>query len=178
MTTKKNSKTTCAVILQGMLLAIATTAFHAATAQSLEWVKSSAYRLKYQVPLHWTQVRQANDTLAMITHVSPDGEMMLSIDKFKGAAAQLTPQQALTRWLQSVGGTDTRFFPTQYNGIRFLETTGTGLMNGRLIRYDAMAGSHRGHLILVNVYATPSAYQAHQATLLQVIHSISPYKGK
>ena len=163
-----------ALILFGLLTANVTPL----AAQSLEWIHNPTYRIKYKVPTDWAQVRQANDTMTLVTHVSPANDMMLFIGKFRGAAAHFTPEKALDKLLADFGVNRNRIFPTKYNGISFLETTGSGVMNYHPVQYDAMAATHRGNVILVYVYASPEAYEKHKPMMAEIVHSLSPYRGK
>lgn len=168
-------KTNLLMVICTSLLSVGTMPL---AAQSLEWVHNPTYRIKYKVPTDWTQVRQANDTATLVTHVSPANNMMLFIGKLKGASAHLTPEKALANLLTDFGVKGNRVFPTKYNGISFLETTGSGVMNYHPVQYDAMAAVHRGNVILVYVYATPEAYEEHKPMMTEIIHSLSPYRGK
>ena len=144
----------------------------------MEWHRNAAYRIKYKVPVDWTLVKQGNDTISVATYVSPQQDMLLFIGKRRDAAKTLTPEAALAEMLQEFQVTGNRIFPTQYNGIKFVETTGSGIVRGHAVQYDAMAANHRGHIILVYVYASHAAYQSNKQTLEQVVHSIAPYRGR
>lgn len=162
------------LLLTGLLTAGAASL----SAQSLEWIHNPTYRIKYKVPTNWTQVRHANDTMTLVTHVSPANDMMLFIGKLRGAAAHVTPEKALDRLLADFGVKGNRVFPTKYNGISFLETTGSATVNYHPIQYDAMAAVHRGNVILVYVHASPEAYEQHKPMMAEIVHSLAPYRGR
>ncbi len=145
---------------------------------SMEWQKNAFYKIKYQVPASWTLLKQTNDTMTVATYVSPGEDMLFFIGKWKGAAAQQTPEQALKGMLTEFKVTGNRIFPTRHNRIDFLETTGSAIVQGHLVQYDAMAATHQGNVILVYIYAAQPAYEAHKNTMEEVIHSIAPYRGK
>lgn len=152
--------------------------------QTLEWIRNPVYQIKYQVPANWTHIKESNDTITLMTHMSPEGDMMLLVGKLKGAALQVSPQQALEGLLHNFGVPGNRVFQTRYNGIRFLETTGSGTLTNPQtaapfpVHYDAMAANHQGHVILVYVYATTNAYALHRPLLETAFRSIAPYRGK
>ncbi len=172
------------LLLSAVLLLVLPTSLSAQSdttvrkAPDMEWHRNVRYRIQYKVPTEWTLLRQANDTITVATYVSPQEDMLLFIGKRKEAASKLTPEQALREMLTEFEMKPNRIFPTRYNGIDFVETTGSGIMKGHLVQYDAMAAHHQGHVILVYVYAAEAAYQSHKNTLEQVVHSISPYRGK
>ncbi|GAA4010275.1 hypothetical protein GCM10022408_23140 [Hymenobacter fastidiosus] len=141
-----------------------------------ESVHSPQYQLQYQVPAGWDQVRQTNDTMVALTHLSPGRDMMLYISQLRGAAARMTPDQALHHLAEQFGITVNKQFATTYNGIQFLETTGTGSHDGQLLRYDALAARHRGHVLLVCVSGTPDAFMTHEPLVQHILHSLAPYK--
>ncbi|UYZ62771.1 hypothetical protein [Hymenobacter weizhouensis] len=150
----------------------------AAWAQQLEWVRNPQYRLQYQVPSNWQQVRQATDTTLALTHLSPDQSLLLYIGKLQGAAARMTPAQALFHLTEQFGVPVNKQYATSYNGIKFLETTGMGTLQGRALRYDAMAATHQGHVLLIYVSAPPDAFFTHEALLTSILHSMAPYRGR
>ena len=145
---------------------------------SMEWQKNAFYKIKYKVPASWTLLKQTNDTMTVATYVSPGEDMLFFIGKWKGAAAQQTPEQALKGMLAEFKVKGNRVFPTRYNGIDFLETTGGAIVQGHLVQYDAMAATHQGNVILVYIYAAQPGYEAHKDTMEEVIHSIAPYRGR
>lgn len=147
-------------------------------AQQLEWVRNPQYRLQYQVPSNWQQVRQATDTTLALTHLSPDKTLLLYIAKLHGAAARMTPAQALFHLTEQFGVPVNKQYATTYNGIRFVETTGMGTLQGQRLRYDAMAATHQGHVLLIYVSAPPDAFFTHEALLTSILHSMAPYRGK
>jgi len=144
----------------------------------LELVRSSQYQLQYRVPANWNKLSQATDTTIALTHLSPDNGLMLFIGKLRGAAANMTPAQALYHLTEKFGVPVNKQFATTYNGIRFTETTGTGTLEGQPIRYDALAAHHRGHVVLVYVMGSPDAFMNHELLVQDVLHSLAPYKGK
>ncbi|TGE16554.1 hypothetical protein [Hymenobacter elongatus] len=141
-----------------------------------ETVHSAQYQLQYQVPAGWDQVRQASDTTVALTHLSPGRDLMLYISQLSGAAARMTPNQALYHLAEQFGVPVNKQFATTYNGIQFLETTGTGNRDGQLLRYDALAARHRGHVLLICVSGTPDAFMTHEPLVQHVLHSLAPYK--
>lgn len=143
-----------------------------------ETVRSPQYQLQYQVPAGWDQVRQTNDTTVALLHVSPDRNLMLYIGQLRGAAAHMTPDQALYHLAEQFGVPVNKQFSTTYNGIRFLETTGTGTRDGQLLRYDALAARHQGHVLLICASGTPDAFRNHEPLLHHILHSLSPYKAR
>ena len=116
-----------------------------------ETVRSAQYQLQYRVPAGWDQVRQVTDTTVALTHLSPGRDMMLYIGQLRGAAERMTPNQALYHLAEQFGVSVNKQFSTTYNGIEFLETTGTGSRDGQVLRYDALAARHRGHVLLICV---------------------------
>ena len=143
-----------------------------------ETVRSAQYQLQYRVPAGWDQVRQATDTTVALTHLSPGRDMMLYIGQMRGAAIRMTPDQALYHLAEQFGITVNKQFATAYNGIQFLETTGSGNRDGQLLRYDALAARHRGHVVLICVSGTPSAFGTHEPVVQQILHSLAPYKAR
>ena len=143
-----------------------------------ESVQSPQYQLQYQVPAGWDQLRQTNDTTVTVTHLSPGRDLLLYIGQLRGAAARMTPEQALYHLAEQFGVTVNKQFATAYNGIQFLETTGAGNREGQLLRYDALAARHRGHVLLICVSGTPSAFATHEPVVQQILHSMAPYKAR
>ena len=143
-----------------------------------ESVRSPQYQLQYQVPTGWDQVRQANDTTVSLTHFSPGRDLMLYIGQLRGAADRMTPNQALHHLAEQFGVTVNKQFATAYNGIQFLETTGTGSRDGQVLRYDALAARHRGHVVLICVSGTPDAFMTHEPEVQHILHSLAPYLPK
>ena len=143
-----------------------------------ESVYSPQYQLQYQVPTGWDQLRQTNDTTVSVTHLSPGRDMMLYIGQLRGAAARMTPDQALYHLAEQFGVAVNKQFATTYNGIQFLETTGSGNRDGQVLRYDALAARHRGHVLLVCVSGTPSAFTTHESLVQHVLHSMAPAKAR
>lgn len=143
-----------------------------------EFVHSAQYQLQYHVPAGWDQVRQTNDTTVSLTHFSPSRDMMLYIGQLQGAATRMTPAQALHHLAEQFGVAVNKQFSTSYNGIEFLETTGTGNRDGQLLRYDALAARHRGHVLLICVSGTPDAFMTHEPLVQRILHSMAPYKPR
>ena len=143
-----------------------------------ETVQNGQYQLQYQVPTGWDQVRQANDTTVSLTHLSPGRDLMLYLGKLRGAADRLTPNQALHQLAEQFGVTVNKQFTTTYNGIQFLETTGTGNRDGQVLRYDALVARHRGHVLLICVSGTPDAFLTHEPEVQHMLHSLAPYAPK
>ena len=143
-----------------------------------ETVRSAQYQLQYRVPAGWDQVRQATDTTVALTHLSPGRDMMLYIGQLRGAAERMTPNQALYHLAEQFGVSVNKQFATTYNGIEFLETTGTGSRDGQVLRYDALAARHRGHVLLICVSGTPDAFTTHEPLVQNILHSIAPYKAR
>ena len=143
-----------------------------------ESVRSSQYQLQYQVPAGWDQLRQTNDTTVSVTHISPGRDMMLYIGQLRGAAARMTPNQALYHLAEQFGVTVNKQFSTTYNGIQFLETTGSGNRDGQVLRYDALAAQHRGHVLLICVSGTPDAFTTHEPLMQHVLRSLAPAKAR
>jgi hypothetical protein len=146
--------------------------------QQMERVRNPQYRLQYQVPSNWQQHRQATDTTLALTHLSPEQDLVLYIGKLQGAAARMTPAQALFHLTEQFGVPVNKQYATTYNGIKFLETTGMGTLQGQAMRYDAMAATHQGHVLLIYVSAPPDAFFTHEALLSSILHSMAPYRGK
>ncbi|SHI86398.1 hypothetical protein SAMN02745146_1735 [Hymenobacter daecheongensis DSM 21074] len=161
-----------------LLLSMLPLRLRAQAAAPLEWVRNPQYQLQYRVPADWNKLRQATDTTLALTHMSPDQNMMLFIGKLRGAAANMTPEQALFHLTEKFGVPINKQYATAYNGIRFLETTGTGSMDGRALRYDALAAHHRGHVLLIYILATPDAFMNHEPLMQEILHSMAPYKGR
>lgn len=143
-----------------------------------ETVQNAQYELQYQVPGGWDVLRQANDTTVALTYVSPGRDLMLYLGQLRGAAARMTPSQALYHLAEQFGVTVNKQFSTTYNGIQFLETTGAGHREGQLLRYDALAARHRGHVLLICVSGTPDAFMNHEPLVQHLLHSLAPYKGR
>ncbi|UYZ59188.1 hypothetical protein [Hymenobacter latericus] len=150
-------------------------AFAQTTPEALEWVRNPDYHVQYQVPNSWRVQMDAHDSAAVVTHVDPSGQILLVVAKLRDGARRQSPNEALDGLLRQFGVQGNKRYRTQYNGIEFVETTGSGRMGGRDLRYDALAGHHRGHVLLVYIYATPEAYATHDALLTEVVHSIAPY---
>lgn len=141
-----------------------------------EAVRSAQYEVQYQVPTGWNQMRQASDTAVSLVHLSPNRDLTLYISKLRGAAARMTPEQALFHLTEQFGVTVNKQFATSYNGIQFLETTGTGNREGQSLRYDALAARHQGHVLLICVSGTPDAFVNHEDEVQHILHSLAPYK--
>jgi hypothetical protein len=141
-------------------------------------VQSAEYKLSYHVPSTWNQLRQTTDSTTAVSYLNPDESMMLFVVKMRNAAAQLTPEQALTFLTDRFGVPANKHYRTRYNKLSFVETTGSGQQHGRDVRYDALATNHRGHLLLIYVLATPDAFSTHEALLTKVLHSFAPYKPR
>ena len=143
-----------------------------------ETVQSAQYQLQYQVPAGWDVLRQANDTTTALTYLSPGRDMMLYIGKLSGGADRMTPPQALYHLAEQFDVRVNKQFATTYNGIQFLETTGTGNRDGQVLRYDALAARHRGHVLLICVSGTPDSFTTHEPLVRHILHSLTPYKPR
>ena len=143
-----------------------------------ETVQSAQYQLQYQVPAGWDVLRQSNDSTVALTYVSPGRDLTLYLGQLRGAAARMTPPQALYHLAEQFGVTVNKQFATAYNGIQFLETTGAGHRDGQLLRYDALAARHRGHVLLVCVSGTPDAFATHEPLVQHLLHSLAPYTAR
>ncbi|AYA38707.1 hypothetical protein D3Y59_17610 [Hymenobacter oligotrophus] len=157
---------------------LTTAAARAQTAPALEWVRNPDYHVQYQVPSAWRVQMEAHDSAAVVTHLDPSGQILLVVAKLRNGAQRQSPHEALDGLLRQFGVQGNKRYRTVYNGIEFVETTGSGQLHGRALRYDALAGHHRGHVLLVYVYATPEAFATHDALLTQVVHSIAPYGSR
>ncbi|NVO30019.1 hypothetical protein [Hymenobacter lapidiphilus] len=142
---------------------------------SFERVVLPKYELEYRVPSTWETTRQNLDSALITAYISPDQSMMLYIGKLRGGAGTLTPGQALYQLTEQFGVPVNKQYATSYNGLSFLETTGTGQMDGRVLRYDALAAHHRGHVVLIYLMATPDAFLTHEPLIQEILHSIAPF---
>lgn len=165
-------------LLLVLLFLLLPAALYAQQAAPFELVRSPQYQLQYRIPADWNKLRQATDTTLALTHMSPDNELMLFIGKLQGAAAGMSPTQALYHLTERFGVPVNKQFATTYNGIQFLETTGTGMLDGKPLRYDALAANHRGHVLLIYILATPDAFVNHELLVQDILHSLAPYKGR
>ena len=139
-------------------------------------VQNAEYSLRYQVPTAWHHLGQATDSTLTASYLSPDESMMLFVVKLQGAADRLTPTQALYQLSEQFGTAVNKLFSTRYHRLTFVETTGSGQIDGREMRYDALATQHAGHVLLLYVLATPDAFMTHQPVLDKVLRSFAPYK--
>ena len=155
----------------------AQTAPKALPTPTFDQVQSPEYGLSYQVPTTWHQLRQGTDTTVALTYLSPDESLMLFVIKMRNAADRYTPAQALYHLTEKFNVPLNKQYSTRYHQLDFLETTGSGRIDGRELRYDALATRHQGHLLLLYVLATPDAFLTHEPELLQVLHSFAPYKA-
>ncbi len=144
----------------------------------LQWVRLPQYQLQYHVPADWTPVRQATDSSLVVSYFNPERTLCFSAGKARGAAARTTPAQALAGLARQYGVAANPPVEATFDGIRFLETTGTGRLNGRPQRYQALAAEHRSHLLLVYVTGSPEAFAAHRAEVRRILHSMAAYKGR
>ena len=144
----------------------------------LQWVRLPQYQLQYHVPADWTPVRQATDSSLVVTYFNPERTLRFSAGKVQSAAARTTPAQALAGLARQYGVAADSPVTATYDGIRFLETTGTGRLDGQPQRYQALAAEHRGHLLLVYITGSPEAFVAHQAEVRRILHSMAPYAGR
>ncbi|WP_345225884.1 hypothetical protein [Hymenobacter koreensis] len=147
-------------------------------ASELEWIRNSNYQVQYQVPQSWRVQMEATDSAAVVTHTDPTGQILLVVAKLRYAARRHTQHEALDELLQRFGVQGNKRYSTHYNGIAFVETTGAGRLAGQELRYDALAAHHRGHVLLVYLYASPEIFATHDELLTQMVHSIKPYKEK
>ncbi|GAB2941247.1 hypothetical protein GCM10027048_02140 [Hymenobacter coalescens] len=140
-----------------------------------ELVRSQQFQLQYEVPAGWNHLRQATDSSLALTYFSPANDLLVYIGKLSGAQARLTPAQALYQLTEQLGVPVNKQYATAYNNIRFLETTGAGYRDGQMIRYDALAAGHRGHMLLVYVVGTPDAFVTHEPVVQRMLQSLAPY---
>ncbi|RFP65600.1 hypothetical protein D0N36_07840 [Hymenobacter lapidiphilus] len=159
----------------GPLAAQPTSPATAATGVSFERVIMPGYELQYRVPTTWQTTRQNLDSTVLMTYVSPDQSMLLFISKLRGGADNLTPGQALYQLTEQFGVPVNKQYATSYHGLSFLETTGTGQIDGRMLRYDALAAHHRGHVVLIYLLATPDAFLTHEPMIQEILHSLAPF---
>ncbi|SDX43190.1 hypothetical protein [Hymenobacter psychrophilus] len=147
----------------------------ASAGMSFERVVLPKYELEYQVPSTWKITQHNLDSTLITAYVSPDQNMVLYIGKLRGGADDLTPGQALYQLTEQFGVPVNKQYATAYNGLNFLETTGTGQMDGRILRYDALAAHHRGHVVLIYLLATPDAFLTHEPLIQEILHSLAPF---
>jgi len=141
----------------------------------LQWVRLPQYQLQYHVPVDWTPEHQTTDSSLVVTYFNPDRTLRFTAGKVRDAAARTTPAEALKRLARQYGLAATPPVKAAYDGVQFLETTGTGRLDGQPQRYQALAAEHRGHLLLVYVTGTPDAFVAHQAEVRRILHSMTSY---
>ncbi|TGE16557.1 hypothetical protein [Hymenobacter elongatus] len=144
----------------------------------LQWVRLPQYQLQYHVPADWTPVRQLTDTSLVVTYFNPDRTLRFTAGKVRNAAAHTTPAEALVQLARQYGIAANPPVKATYDGVQFLETTGTGRLDGQPQRYRALAAAHRGHLLLVYVTGAPEAFVAHQAEVRRILHSMTSYRGR
>jgi hypothetical protein len=144
----------------------------------LQWVRLPQFQLQYHVPADWTPVHQTTDSSLVVTYFNPERTLRFVAGKVRGAAAHTTPTQALAQLARQYGVAVMPPVTASYDGIRFLETTGTGRFDGQPQRYQALAAEHRGHLLLVYITGAPDAFVTHQPEIRRILHSMAPYKSK
>ena len=144
----------------------------------LQWVRLPQYQLQYHVPADWTPVRQTTDSSLVITYFNPGRTLRFIAGKVRNAAARTTPAEALAQLARQYGVAANPPVTATYDGVRFLETVGTGRLDGQPQRYQALAAEHRGHLLLVYITGAPEVFVAHQAEVRRILHSMTAYKGR
>ena len=144
----------------------------------LQWVRLPQYQLQYHVPADWTPVRQTTDSSLVITYFNPGRTLRFIAGKVRNAAARTTPAEALAQLARQYGVAANPPVTATYDGVRFLETVGTGRLDGQPQRYQALAAEHRGHLLLVYVTGAPEVFATHQAEVRRILHSMTAYKGR
>ncbi|RSK49051.1 hypothetical protein [Hymenobacter rigui] len=144
----------------------------------LQWVRLPQYQLQYHVPADWTPVRQITDSSLVVTYFNPDHTLRFVAGKVQNAAARTTPAEALAQLARQYGVTPPPPVPAAYDGVQFLETAGTGRLDGQPQRYQALAAEHRGHLLLVYITGAPEVFVAHQAEVQRILHSMRTYRGR
>ena len=152
----------------------AQTAPKALPTPTFDQVQSPEYGLSYQVPTTWHQLRQSTDTTVALTYLSPDESLMLFVIKMRNAADRFTPAQALYHLTEKFNVPLNKQYSTRYHQLDFLETTGSGRIDGRELRYDARVTTHQGHTLLVYVYATPEKFALQEPLLHRLLDSLTP----
>lgn len=140
-----------------------------------QWVRLSQYQLCYQIPTSWTPVCHTSARSLVITYFNPDRTLRFTAGKARGAAARFTPAQALTRMALQYGIVGARPIAVAYDGLRFLEITGTSRLDGQPHRYQALVTEHHGHLLLLYMSAPPDVFIAHQPDISRILHSMAYY---
>lgn len=144
----------------------------------LQWVRLPQYQLQYHVPADWTPVRQTTDSSLVVTYFNPDQTLRFVAGKVQDAATRTTPAAALAQLARQYGVAPPPPLKATYDGVQFLETAGTGRLDGQPQRYQALAAEHRGHLLLVYITGAPDAFVAHQAEVQRILHSMRTYRGR
>lgn len=98
--------------------------------------------------------------------------------QLRGPAGQMAPARALRKLLRRLGATRHQEHHVSAHGLDLLESTGTCLVDGRTLRYDARVGTHQGHTVVVYVYATPENFALQEPLLHRVLDSLTPVPGR
>ena len=144
----------------------------------LQWVRLPQYQLQYHVPADWAPVRQTTDSSLVVTYFNPDRTLRFTAGKVRDAAARTTPAEALAQLARQYGVAASPPATATYDGVRFLETFGTGHLDGQPQRFQALAAEHRGHLLVVYITGAPEVFATHQAEVRRILHSMTTYKGR
>ena len=64
------------------------------------------------------------------------------------------------------------------HGLDYLESTGTCVVNGREMRYDARVTQFQGHVLVVYFYVTPANFLLQAPLLHRSLESFTPLRNK
>jgi len=131
-----------------LLVSLLTLPARPARAQNAGLTTNRNYQLKYQVPAGWQPTRLLSDSLSVLRYDSPDGTTRLWVGQLRGPAGQVPPARALRKLLRRLGATRHHEHHVSAHGLDLLESTGTCLVDGRTLRYDARVGVHQGHTVV------------------------------
>ncbi|RTQ53423.1 hypothetical protein EJV47_01400 [Hymenobacter gummosus] len=139
-----------------------------------EMTQNRAFRVKFQVPAHWLVSRQRTDSVELLRYHDPADGAHLWVARLRGRHAHTRPVSALQRLLRQLGATHHAEHRATAHGLDYLESTGTCRVGGRELRYDARVTTYQGQVLLVYLYATPTAFNTQAPLLHRVLDSFAP----
>jgi len=149
-----------------------------ALAHEPEPVRNRSFQVKYEVPAHWHVARQRTDSVEVLRYHNPDNDALLWVGQLRGQHAALWPALALQRLLRHLGAVRHEAHNVTAHGLDSLESTGTYVLNGRELRYDARVTNVQGQHLLVHIYAVPVGFASKAPLLHHALETITPLRFK
>ena len=110
----------------------------------MQWVHLPQCQPQYHVPTDWTPVRQTPDRTLIVTCFNPCLTLRFTAGKVRNAAVHTTPAQALEQLARQYGLAAPPPMKATCDNLHFLETIGTGRLDGQPQRYQARASKSVG----------------------------------